>query len=243
MNYLLKIAQKLGELITKRTQNQISIERFDVQKAKPNPNGNNSLQVENRMMLLLSLSCNIAGEKGYINFQLSDGLLEEMQSLGFFSQTSEDRIKFQELSNIKSKQIEDNIFIEFGRFNPKDVELEAGKILILDKKEIEGLNVVFENQVIHTGKVVAIDENFGIQIEQTTKLNEIFYDEEDFLSIELGSTYLSKEEITALGKDSYILLRQRAGELTKILHSGKLVAYGEACIAGDLFAMRVVEVK
>ena len=86
--------------------------------------------------------------------------------------------------------------------------------MILDKKETEGLNVVFENRVIHTGKAVAIDENFGIEIAETTQLGEIVYDETDYLSVQLGSSYLNKQEIAALHQGSYIILKQRAGEMT-----------------------------
>ena len=113
----------------------------------------------------------------------------------------------------------------------------------LDKKETEGLNVVFENRVIHTGKTVVIDENFGLEIAETTQLGEIVYDETDYLSVQLGSSYLNKQEIAALHQGSYIILKQRAGEMTQILRAGKLVALGEICIADDTFAIRVIEVK
>lgn len=41
---------------------------------------------------------------------------------------------------------------------------------------------------------------------------------------------------------SIILLKQRAGEMTQIIRSGKLIAVGEICIVEDTFAIRVVEV-
>jgi flagellar motor switch/type III secretory pathway protein FliN len=113
----------------------------------------------------------------------------------------------------------------------------------LDKKETEGLNVVFENRVIHTGKTMSIDDQFGIEIAETTQLNEIVYNENDYISVQLGSTALTKQEIAALHQGSYIILKQRAGEFTQILRSGKLAAVGEICIADDTFAIRVVEVR
>ena len=137
----------------------------------------------------------------------------------------------------------DNIFVELGRFHPENVELDPGKILILDKKETDGLNVVYENRIIHTGKTVCIDELFGIEIAETTQLSETEYTEKDYISIQLGSASLKKEEIAALHQGSYITLKQRAGNPAQIIHSGKVVATGEICIADDTFAIRVIEVK
>ena len=122
------------------------------------------------------------------------------------------------------------------------MELEAGKILIFDKKETDGLNVVFENRVIHTGKTVAIDEQFGLEIAETPQLSEIVYDEKDYISIQLGCAALTKQEIAGLHQGSYIILKQRAGELSQILRAGKLVARGEICIIDDNFAIRIIEV-
>ena len=104
---------------------------------------------------------------------------------GYFGTNNESyngKIKFKNLTNLKSRQMPDNVFIEFGRFRPENVNLEQGMILILDKKENEGLNVVFENRVIHTGKTLSIDEQFGIEIAETTQLNDIIYDETDYIS-------------------------------------------------------------
>lgn len=241
--HLKKITEFLAEKISQRTENQIDSQRFDISSVKSCGNPNNSLQEDNIMMILLGLECSVDNTKGYINIQLSAGLLEEMMTGNFFNETASNRIKFQDLINIKQKQIPDNIFIEFGRYNPQNVELEYGKILILDKKETEGLNVVFENRVIHSGKTVCIDENWGLKIAESVQLNEIFYDEEDYISIQLGTAALSKEEISGLHQGSYILLKQRAGELCKIIRAGKEIGTGEICIADDLFAIRIVEVK
>ena len=82
---------------------------------------------------------------------------------GYFGTNNESyngKIKFKNLTNLKSRQMPDNVFIEFGRFCPENVNLEQGMILILDKKENEGLNVVFENRVIHTGKTLSITRFF-----------------------------------------------------------------------------------
>ena len=246
-NYFVKIVSgMLKEEICRRTDGKVSDEKFELGKAVAAGNSNTTRQEDNRMMLLLALKGNVAGQEGWINLQFSDTLLEEMMMDGFFGDggnagTVGGKIRFQNLSNIKSHQQPDNVFVELGRFRPENVSLEPGLILILDKKENEGLNLVYENRVIHTGKTVAIDELFGMRIAENPQLNEIIYDEKDYISIQLGSAYLSKEEVAGLHQGSYVILKQRAGEFAQIIRSGKIVARGEVCIADDTFAIRVVE--
>ena len=246
-NYFIKtVCGMLKEEICRRTDGKVSDEKFELGKAVAAGNSNTTRQEDNRMMLLLALKGNVAGQEGWINLQFSDTLLEEMMMGGFFGDggnagTVGGKIRFQNLSNIKSHQQPDNVFVELGRFRPENVSLEPGLILILDKKETEGLNLVYENRVIHTGKTVAIDELFGMRIAENPQLNEIIYDEKDYISIQLGSAYLSKEEVAGLHQGSYVILKQRAGEFAQIIRSGKIVARGEVCIADDTFAIRVVE--
>lgn len=246
-NYFIKIVSgMLKEEICRRTDGKVSDEKFELGKAVAAGNSNTTRQEDNRMMLLLALKGNVAGQEGWINLQFSDTLLEEMVMGGFFGDggnagTVGGKIRFQNLSNIKSHQQPDNVFVELGRFRPENVSLEPGLILILDKKENEGLNLVYENRVIHTGKTVAIDELFGMRIAENPQLNEIIYDEKNYISVQLGSAYLSKEEVAGLHQGSYVILKQRAGEFAQIIRSGKIVARGEVCIADDTFAIRVVE--
>lgn len=255
--FLRLIVEVIFKNVEQQTGGTVSLDKLcPLEKTRLAATANNSRQEENRMLLLLTLKGKVGKTEGYINIQFSDVLLENLLMKGYFSDgagtgngaggengAGASRIKFQNLSNIKKREEPDNVFIEFGRFRPENVSLEPGTILILDKKETEGLNVVFENRVIHTGKTVVIDENFGIEIAETTQLGEIVYDETDYLSVQLGSSYLNKQEIAALHQGSYIILKQRAGEMTQILRAGKLVALGEICIADDTFAIRVVEVK
>ena len=240
------VSGMLKEEICRRTDGKVSDEKFELGKTVAAGNSNTTRQEDNRMMLLLALKGNVAGQEGWINLQFSDTLLEEMMMGGFFGDggnagTVGGKIRFQNLSNIKSHQQPDNVFVELGRFRPENVSLEPGLILILDKKENEELNLVYENRVIHTGKTVAIDELFGMRIAENPQLNEIIYDEKDYISIQLGSAYLSKEEVAGLHQGSYVILKQRAGEFAQIIRSGKIVARGEVCIADDTFAIRVVE--
>lgn len=241
--HLVSIAESLAGEICRRTENAIPADLFMVENVKAYGNSTTALQEDNVMMLELSISCKVGNTQGFINLQFSEKMLEKMMEANFFNESASNRVKFQELSSIKQKQLPDNIFVEFGRYNPDSVELERGKILILDKKEIEGLNVVFDNKVIHTGKVMSIDDLWGVQIAESVQLNDIVYDEEDYLSVQLGSAALSKEEIAALHQGTFVVLKQRAGELCKIIRSGKVIGTGEICIFDDRFAIRIVECR
>ena len=232
-NYFLsKVCKVLNEKIGLKTE-----------KVTASANTNQIRQEENRMMLLLGLNGKVDGIEGWINIQFSDTVIEDMLQNGWFNNYVPGKFKFQNLKNIKSSEAPDNVFIEFGRFRPENVELEPGKILVLDKKETDGLDVVYDNRVIHTGKTVCIDELYGIEIAETTQLSEVEYTEKDYISIQLGSASLKKEEIAALHQGSYITLKQRAGDPSLIIRAGKVIATGEICIAYENFGIRIIEVK
>jgi len=247
-DYFLKIiTDVIYKNVQKQTDGKIELsKKCPIENSVSSATGNNSRQKENLMMLLVSMKGVVGGIEGFINIQFSDAIIEDMLMSGYFGEYGNgifgNRIKFQNLSNIKSYELPENIFVEFGRFRPENVNLEKGTILVLDKKETEGLNIVYENRVIHTGKTVAIDDKFGIEIAETTQLNEIVYDEKDYISVRLGSAALTKEEIAGLHQGAYLILKQRAGEPSQIIRAGKLVARGEICIATDTFAIRVMEV-
>lgn len=243
-NYFLKIiVDVFYKNVEQLTGGKLKLENLNpFDKGRAAGTANNSRQEERRMLLMLGIKAKLENTEGYINFQFSDVLIDKLLMNGYFSGEN-NRVKVQNLSNIKNHIQPDNVFVEFGRFNPENVELEPGKILILDKKETDGLNIVFENRVIHTGKTVCIDELFGIEIAETPQLSEIEYTEKDYISIQLGSASLKKEEIAALHQGSYITLKQRAGDPSLIIRAGKVIGTGEICVADDTFAIRVIEVK
>lgn len=243
-NYFVnQIALTLGQEIIASTNGNIDIKRFGADKVKSYSNTNTVNQEENLMMILLTFKCDVDGKESFLNIQFSAGLLEDMSLGGFFTDGPSSKLKFQVLSNIKDKQLPDNISVEFGRFRADNVLLEHGNILILDKKETEGLNVVYKNQVIHTGKTIVANENFGVQILESHQLNEIVYDEKDYISIQLGTAALTEEQINGLHQGSYLLLNQFAGDQCFVLRSGKLAATGEIVICDGNFGIRIVEVK
>jgi len=62
------------------------------------------------------------------------------------------------------------------------------------------------------------------------------------LSMEIGQTKISINELLKLGKDSVIELQRMAHEPLDVLVNGTLVAHGEAVVVGDRFGIRLTDV-
>ncbi|HVP63099.1 MAG TPA: flagellar motor switch protein FliN [Myxococcaceae bacterium] len=62
------------------------------------------------------------------------------------------------------------------------------------------------------------------------------------LSIELGRTRMTIQELLALGPGSVIELDKVAGEALDILVNDRLVARGEAVVVNDKFGVRITEI-
>ncbi|MEE9320392.1 MAG: flagellar motor switch protein FliN [Granulosicoccus sp.] len=62
------------------------------------------------------------------------------------------------------------------------------------------------------------------------------------LSMEIGQTRITINELLKLGKDSVVELQRMADEPMDILVNGTLVAHGEAVVVGDRFGVRLLDV-
>jgi flagellar motor switch protein FliN/FliY len=62
------------------------------------------------------------------------------------------------------------------------------------------------------------------------------------LSVELGRTRMSIQELLALGPGSVIELDKVAGEPLDILVNDRLVARGEAVVVNDKFGIRITDI-
>jgi len=62
------------------------------------------------------------------------------------------------------------------------------------------------------------------------------------VSVELGRTRLSIEQILELGQGGIVELGKTAGEPLDILINDKLVAHGEAVVVGDKFGVRITSI-
>ena len=241
--FMKELAAAFQEEVAANTDGSIDGGRFSIDKARSCGNVNSANQDEMHMMLLLSFKCSVNGTDRFLNLQMSAGLLEDLSLAGFFKEGYSSRLKFQKLSSVKSRQEPDNVFVEFGRFRTDNVNLSHGQILVMDKRETEGLNVVYKNRVIHSGKAVVADEHMGVEVLESRQLDEITYDEDDYLCVLLGSASLSEEQVSGLHQGSYIILNQITGEPVVITRAGKVAATGDIVIADGMFAIRVLEAK
>ena len=62
------------------------------------------------------------------------------------------------------------------------------------------------------------------------------------LSVEIGRTRMSIQELLSLGPGSVIELDKVAGEALDILVNGRLVARGEAVVVNDKFGIRITDI-
>jgi flagellar motor switch protein FliN len=62
------------------------------------------------------------------------------------------------------------------------------------------------------------------------------------VSVEIGRTRLSIQELLSLGPGSVIELDKVAGEPLDILVNGRLVARGEAVVVNDKFGIRITDI-
>jgi flagellar motor switch protein FliN len=62
------------------------------------------------------------------------------------------------------------------------------------------------------------------------------------LSVEIGRTRMSIQELLSLGPGSVIELDKVAGEPLDILVNGRLVARGEAVVVNDKFGIRITDI-
>lgn len=62
------------------------------------------------------------------------------------------------------------------------------------------------------------------------------------LSMEIGQTRISINELLKLSRDSVIELQRMADEPMDVLVNGTLVAHGEAVVVGDRFGIRLTDV-
>lgn len=62
------------------------------------------------------------------------------------------------------------------------------------------------------------------------------------LSMEIGQTRITINELMKLGKDSVIELQRMTDEPLDVLVNGTLVAHGEAVVVGDRFGIRLTDV-
>lgn len=62
------------------------------------------------------------------------------------------------------------------------------------------------------------------------------------LSMEIGQTRITIEELLKLSKGSVVELQRLADEPMDILINGTLIAHGEAVVVGDRFGVRLTDV-
>ena len=138
--------------------------------------------------------------------------------------------------------MENNVFVELGRYRSDSFAFEPGSIFVTQKRAGEPFNVVIEKQVRFTGETVVVDNNFGTRI--VCKANDddkILYNEDHYIAIRLGETFIPKEDFDKIGEGTVLELNTLAGEALGIIQDGKCIARGEIVIVDDLYGIRICD--
>ena len=86
------------------------------------------------------------------------------------------------------------------------------------------------------------NDNAASQNRPATRRLELLLDVPLELSVELGRTRMSIQELLSLGPGSVIELDKVAGEPLDILVNDRLVARGEAVVVNDKFGIRITDI-
>ena len=86
-----------------------------------------------------------------------------------------------------------------------------------------------------------MDDNSDLGAAQSRRI-DLLLDVPLELSVELGRTRMSIQELLALGPGSVIELDKVAGEPLDILVNNRLVARGEAVVVNDKFGIRITDI-
>src|SRR5688572_23207194 len=86
------------------------------------------------------------------------------------------------------------------------------------------------------------NENASNTIPPASRRLELLLDVPLELSVELGRTRMSIQELLSLGPGSVVELDKVAGEPLDILVNDRLVARGEAVVVNDKFGIRITDI-
>ncbi len=241
LTYVNQFAHLLQEQIFSNTDKSIPWENFE----KPFTKELNTLlpwsagQNPGEMCVLVSLALTSDICTQMINIQFNYSYFSKLcRKAGFFGK---DNPQLESLTDIKARPCENNVLVEFGRFVSDSVKLEPGTLLMSDKEFGTPLNVIIENEIRFGGETVVAGENFGVRIVEVKQEDPVRYDEEHYIALRLGATYISKEDLAQLNEGSVLQLDSQPGKPIAIIQDGKCVARGEVVIIDNMFCVRVVD--
>ncbi|BDC93789.1 FliM/FliN family flagellar motor switch protein [Treponema bryantii] len=241
LTYVNHFIQTMQDLIYQNTDKSIPWEEFEksfsseINTLLPGSTG----QIPGEMCVLVTLEITSDNDGGMVNIQFNYAYFSHLcRKAGLFGK---DNTNLQELTDIKSRPHENNVYAEFGRFISDTVNLEPGTILMTSIKYNTPLNVVVDNKVMFTGEVCVADENFAIRIYDEKKENAISYDEEHYIALRLGGTYLPSEKIQRLHEGHIIPLDTTPGKPVSIIKDGISVARGEVLVIDEMYAIKIID--
>ena len=218
-------AQSIAKTFTQATSEYFSLGQKDFQ-----------------MCVLATLNCQLEnGVSGMINIQFADTFFLSKLMENFFFESGQE--KPQQLDDIKDNKFSPNIYAEIGRFKPDNLEIKENAIFLLNTRyrDLLQINVVYKNQVIAKAETCVVDENFGVRIIERINPPKIIYNEEDYISIQLGCCSQPEKQVEKIGQGTILELNTISRNQVSIIRNGKTIAKGRIEISGDYFAVKISE--
>lgn len=251
--YIRQFAKMIQNEIYANTDQSLSREDFEKQLTSESVLPSTLGEHPSEMCVLVTLALKTDSENGMINIQFNYKYFSELCSNARLFGREDLNVK--KLTDIKARPIENNIFVEFGRFASDSVSFEPGTILITGKRCSEPLNVVVENKLLFGGEVVVVNENFGVRIVEVKTSDAasagsgdagefgapvVIYNEEHYIALRLGESCIDEKDLERIKEGSVLELNTLVGSPIMIIQDSKCVARGEVVIADDFYAVRVV---
>ncbi len=237
--YIKQFVQMMQKELYLNTEQSISYQDFELSLERNTLLPWTTGEKPNEMCMLVTLEIKTDSGSGMLNIQFNYCYIGEFcKKLGLFGK---DGPRIQSLMDIKTKPVENNMFVEFGRFFSDSVDFEPGKILLTQKKFGEPLNVIVENEVRFGGEAVIVGENWGVRICRQKQDGFIRYDEEQYIALRLGSRHIEKEDLEKIQEGTILELDDICGDPIYIIKDGKCVARAEVVIVDDFYGVRILE--
>lgn len=237
--YIKDFTKMLQNIIYANTDKSIPFEEFEKKLTFDTLLPWSSGENPGDMCVLVTLEVKTDSYVGMMNVQFHYAYFLGMcRKMGLFGGEGP---RLEVLTDIKTKPVENNLFVEFGRFLPDSVDFEPGTILLTQKKFGEALNVVVENEVLYGGEVVCVDEKYGVRIIEVKQGQPLCYDEEHYVALRLGACHVDKDDIAKIGEGTVFEVDNYIGDAIYIIKDGKCIARGEIVIVDNIYGVRIID--
>lgn len=190
-----------------------------------------------QMGIVVTFELSIESAEGTMSLFLTQDLVEALKENNFF--TCKRFYQKKNIIVIPLTHPEPNTIVEVGRFRLED-NFKLQKNMIFESNHLAGdpLKIYKNGTHIAFGEAVVIEDNFGVRITKMAETPE----EESFYNTRIiygGCTTTPDEKF---GEGRILELIEWWNEPAKIIKDNKVIAYGEICVVGENYGVRIKKV-